>query len=337
MKKQLKNIVLYLLLPGIGIFIALFLTEIALRFTGFEFTLYPTRVQIGWPDPVTIKRRYMLDEDLLWVPKNYSDRKQLPNGAFPSLVFMGCSCTEFGRYDKYLSEIINQNFPDSGFTFVNLGVGGWSSYQGLKQLKRDIVPMRPRIITIFYGWNDHWCTFGLEDKKIGDFNLNYPKIMTALSTNFRLVQLINKSIFAMKFCGKTDTKRVSLEDFRANLKEMIRVARRNSIIPVFLTAPTSHRKGEEPAYLSKRWLKDLSKLVPLHESYVQVVRDITHQEGVYLVDLYQQFRKLPREKMEKSFGTDGIHLTEEGNKIIAHYLYEYFVQTGLIKTLVTNN
>lgn len=331
----LRDVVLRIATIGIGILIAVLLSEVVLRLINFEFNLYPTKVQFGWPDPVTITSRYEPDKDLLWVPKDYPKLVASPTGAPPSLVLMGCSCTEFGKYDRFLAESIDTQYPDSTFTYVNLGVSGWSSYQGLEQLKRDVVPMRPRVITIYYGWNDHWCTFGFEDKHIGEFNLEHPEVLTRLSEWSRVVQLINKSLFSKNFQGKAASQRVSLEDFRANLKEIVRISRENSILPVFLTAPSAHQLGEEPAYLANRALNNLSELIPLHESYVQTVRDVAHEDNVYMVDLYRLFGELPREELDECFKTDGIHLTELGDRRLAHYLYEYFVQTGIIQQLVS--
>lgn len=332
---KLRDLVLRTSAIVIGLLIAVFLAEVVLGLINFEFNFYPSKVQVGWPDPITIKRRYKPDKDLLWVPKDYPVHVESTRGTSPSLAFMGCSCTEFGRYDRFFADTIATQYPESTFTFVNLGVGGWSSYQGLHQLKRDVVPMRPRVVTIYYGWNDHWCTFGIEDKYIGKFNLDHSEVLTKLSARSRVAQLINKSLFSMSFQGKTAAQRVSLEDFRDNLKEIVRLSRENSIIPVLLTAPSAHHVGEEPAYLANRWLKDLSELVPLHEAYVQAVRDVAHEDHVYMVDLYRLFRGLSKEELDKSFTVDGIHLTEAGNRRIAYYLYEYFVQTDLIKELVS--
>jgi lysophospholipase L1-like esterase len=250
-------------------------------------------------------------------------------------VFMGCSCTEFGRYDRFLQDIIESHYPKGMFTCLNLGVAGWTSFQGLQQLKRDVVPMKPRVITIYYGWNDHWCTFGLEDKQIRDFNVKHPLVLTELSRRLRTVQLFNKTVFSRSFPGKTASQRVSIEDFRANLTDCVRVAREHSIIPVLLTAPSSHRRGEEPAYLAVDWLTDLSSLVPLHESYVAAVRDVAHDNEVHLLDLHRLFRDLPEEELRESFYEDGIHLTEKGARRVARYLHEFFVETELIEAIVT--
>ncbi len=317
---------------------ALILGEIMLRLIGFEFEFYPTKVQFGWPDPVILQNAYRVDKELLWVPKDYYSKLATWKGKRPTAVFMGDSCTQFGRYDKFLKSIIYEQNPNSTFTLVNVGVGGWSSFQGLQQLKRDVLPIMPRFVTIYYGWNDHWTSFGIEDKNIGKFNLEHPILLLKLSSKSRVVQLINRAIFTLKQSSPVQNKRrqerVSLVDFASNLHRMVQIAQENGITPILLTAPSSHKKGKEPAYLTRRWLNDLHELVPLHQKYVQAVRDIASEEHVPLIDLYAEFDLLPQKDLKELFRKDGIHLTEEGNRKIAEFIYKYLVGKNLYNRLV---
>lgn len=147
-----------------------------------------------------------------------------------------------------------------------------------------------------------------------------------------MATLINNLIFAFKFPLLNSTRgpvRVSLSDFSANLRQMVQIARDNGIIPILLTAPSSHRRGKEPRYLARRWLNDLSDLIPLHQQYVQAVRNVASQQQAPLIDLYLEFNRLPQEDVDRSFMKDGIHLTKEGNEKIAEIIYASLVDTGL--------
>ena len=338
MRTKLKRQLFLIFVVIFSTVFAIILGEITLRLIGFEFALYPTKVQFGWPDPVTIQDLYHVDSELLWVPKNYSSRVANWKGKRPIVVFMGDSNTEFGRYDEFLKSIIYKQNLNSAFTFVNVGVAGWSSYQGLQQLKRDVLPMMPRFVTIYYGWNDHWTSFGVEDKDIGKFNLEHPTLLLEVFSKVRVVQLFNKAVFVLKQTAaeqdKQKPERVSLSDFRSNLLQMVQIARNNGIIPILLTAPSSHKKGEEPGYLAERWLNDLHELVPIHKKYVQVVRDISSKEDVPLIDLWAEFDRLTRKDLNKFFQKDGIHLTEKGNRKIAEFIYKYLVRNHLYNRLV---
>jgi lysophospholipase L1-like esterase len=326
-----------LLALTLGVAGALFAAEVGLRMLRFEFALHPTAVQFGWPDPVTIEERYRLDRDLLWVPKDYHERVREWTGRSPTIAHMGDSCTEFGRYDDYLAELVREHATNSArdsYAFVNLGVGGWSSYQGLAQMRRDVVMMRPAIVTINYGWNDHWRSYGLPDREIGEFVHEQPAWMQ-LSARLRVTQLVTKARFARHRRAaelRSDTpERVSLPDFAANLTAMVSVAREHGIIPVLLTAPTSHEVGAEPEYLAPRWLHDLDRLVPLHREYAAAVREVSRAHDVVLIDLHAAFDAMPGAERAGYFNEDGIHLNERGNAKVAEIMFEHFVHHGLVK------
>ena len=322
-------------LLGVGLGVAV--AEGGLRAAGFEFQLYPTKVQFGWPDPGAMQELYELDETRLWVPKDYAERVAAAVADPPAHVFMGCSCTEFGRYDGAFEEALRSAAPDSAYRFTNLGVGGWTTYQGLQQMREDVVRIKPKIATIYFGWNDHWSTFGIEDKDISAYSMDHSRVLTWLSERMRVAQLVNQVLFEKRFQGSqaplSSQARVALDDFRANLEGMVALARENGITPVLLTAPTSHQPGDEPVYVTLRWLENKDDLVPLHRAYVDVVREVAATTGVHIVDLFEEFAALDRETLDASFQDDGVHLTDAGNERLGRLLYESLRAAGLVEIL----
>ena len=309
---------------AIGLVAALVLAEALLRLTGFEFALHPTRIQFGWPDPVTLEERYEVDDELFWVPRDYRAKVLQSTIVHPSIVFMGDSCTELGRYDDLFRAYFEERHPGSDLDLANVGVAGWSTYQGALQLERDVVPMHPRIVTIYYGWNDHWNNFGIEDGERGRLDLD--------PTGVRVLQLVDRVRFAMS-AGDARGERVPLPDFSANLTRMVRAARAAGIVPVLVTAPSSHRRGQEPEYLRERYLDDLEQLVPLHTAYVEAVREVGAAEGVAVLDLHRAISGLRADELDPLFLEDGIHLTPQGNQLIAELLYECLLENDLLTLL----
>ena len=159
----MRRIALSLGVLSVSLAAALLLAEALLRAVGFSFGIAPERVEFGWPDPVTIESLYLSDPDLFWVSKTYYGDLQRLGAERPRILFLGDSCTEFGRYPRLFLERMRAADPHAEIRGDKLGVGGWSSYQGLQQLKRDVLPLRPRIVTFYFGWNDHWIGFGVED------------------------------------------------------------------------------------------------------------------------------------------------------------------------------
>ena len=309
--------------------------ELGLRLFDFEFALAPPRVESrrpgdagpleprqgrwrgGFPDSDLLKRIFVVDPDLLWVTPNYPDRVTAARGMHPSVVFMGDSCTQDGRYDEMLQSVIEARNPDSIFSFVNAGTAGWSSWSGLRQLQRDVVPIRPKAVTIYYGWNDHWRNLGLQDKDAARF---------IEPSGLRTAQLVDKAVFAwMQLFAEPSPHRVSPADFRGNLRRMVRIARDNGIIPILLTAPSSFRPGDSTRPRN---------FVPLHRRYVQTVREVAAVEDALLVDLYREFNRLSRQDVDRLFWEDGIHLRPEGNRKIAELIDRRLVEADLYPRLI---
>ena len=214
---------------------------------------------------------------------------------------------------------------------VSLGVGGWSTHQGLKQLRRDIVSLEPNVITIYFGWNDHWIGFGVEDRQVTW--INDSPIFGILQTT-RLAQLLAKGYVAATRPGDREPPlRVPLRDFKANLRQMAQIATAHGIVPVFLTAPTSHERGREPKHLERRHIANLENLVPLHQKYVAAVRDVALLEDVVLCDLARDFEAVPTDLLRnRYFFKRGVHLTPAGDAMLARVLFRCFQRNDLLES-----
>lgn len=312
-----------LILATVGIIGALLVFEVGLRIIGFKSRLFPEKIEFGWPNPQVLENLYQPDDELLWVPKDYPGRLEALVANRPDILLMGDSCTQFGTYDEFLTSRLSATFGERAPRVEKVGVGGWSSFQGLQQMRRDVVRIKPKVATIYYGWNDHWIGFGVQDKVIA--MIRSP--LYSMLENFRTAQFFTKLYL---LASESDTTafpyRVSEPDYANNLREMLRIAKANGISPMLLTAPSSHEVGKEPAYLKRRHLKDLTQLVPLHQRYVQITRDVAKETGTALCDLATEFEKLPREEVSKKyFNSDGIHLTKkagEGYDVLAGMLFE---------------
>lgn len=319
----------WLLLSIVGsLVLCLAAAELILRAAGFSYELRATIVQGA--NAADLRSRYDgcdIDRDLMWVPKNYYQDLDRVLAAKPDVLFVGDSCTELGSYDEHFAELTRSAFPDRTIKTAKLGVTGWSSRQGLQQMKRDVIRIKPRVVTIYYGWNDHWNSIGFTDAELTEFNAS-PLFWLRSS---RLVQLLTKARVGLRrSCQDRLPLRVPPDSFHQTLIEMVDVARGAGIVPVLLTAPTSHERGREPKYLAGRWVTDLNQLVPLHRQYAQVVRAVAEEKGVILCDLAAEFDKLPRDEVRtRLFREDGIHLMPEGDQRIAQLLLECFIVNGI--------
>jgi lysophospholipase L1-like esterase len=310
-----------LLILASSLVLVLVLLEVGLRITGYSFSLRPESIEFGWPDPEIIYDWFSADDDLFWVHKEYQRELHPPGGVGPTLVLMGDSCTELGNYDRFLARMMSERSPTWRESFIKVAVAGWSSYQGLQQLERDIVPLAPRMVTILFGWNDHWKGFGIADKDI-------PRTPGPLARS-RLVQL-----FTQARVSGTAITRVSPQDYQANLRAMVELARRHHIVPILLTSPAAHVEGEEPEHLRERHLPELERLVPIHREYNEIVRLVARQEDAVLCDIAAEFEKHPvLELQARYFWDDGIHMNQPGNRLFAEHLFACFERHELLELL----
>jgi lysophospholipase L1-like esterase len=313
------------LLAGASLLAGLLASELVLRAAGFSYHLRPEKVELGWPPSLAaLGEEYRPDSDLLWVPTEYSTTLAHAREERPVFAFLGDSCTEYGGYPELMLANLAARRPGVRWTGVNLGTAGWSSYQGLRQLRRDVVPLRPRVATIYFGWNDHWIGFGLPDEKVA-------KLLDRTGSGWqdiRLMQLAEKADVAAH--RSADNRRVPLADFRRNLDSMVRLAKSQGIEPVLLTAPSSHMPGWEPKELQGRWLTRLEELVPLHQTYVAAVRAVAREDGAVLCDLAQYFESLPPGPRKAAFLKDGIHFTRRGANRAAAFLTDCLESAGVV-------
>ena len=298
-----------LLLATGSVVFTLLLVEAALRVTGFEYHLMPA-VQFGWPDPQTIQSAYADDPDLFWVTKDYREKLRAARRNHPDVIFMGDSCTEFGTYPARTMEILSAAYSPLK-TGVHLAAGGWTSEQGLAQLKRDVIPLHPKVVVIFYGWNDHWMALGPTDPQ-----LHAAHSYLWLADRFRLVQLLLKTRVAMATRTTERPNRVPPERYRENLESMARLAHEAGIIPVFVTAPSNHVAGHEPEYLLRRHVRRLADVIPLHHQYVELTREAAHTQSAVLCDAAADFAALPPPH-DQLFKADAIHFTPDGDQELA--------------------
>ncbi len=347
----------YFVFSFIPLFLILFTAEIGLRIADFRYSDTPLQVRLenkdyniqrSLPEAIGVQSSSELlkDGDIVkdryqfWVPKHdpirgrYSVTK--PAGV-RRIAALGCSCT-WGcyqtqeSYPSILEKLLNLEGAQK-YEVLNAGVGSYSSYQGLQRLKRYVLNYQPDIVTIFFGWNDHWFAQN-DDKNIrmrGDFEIFIVNILEKFRAYQAAHYLFRKVLGA--FQGKPVGQkqfvfRVSPEDYRANLKEMIRAVRERGAQAVLFTAPY------EPSQLKASWVFPLpsEQLANVHENFNQVVRKLAAETQTPLIDLSMEVKVLRDADPVRAaeLFSDGIHYTPFGCETVAKLIYVNLKKLGLI-------
>ena len=336
---------IFSLIPLLGV---LLVSEAALRIFNFRYSdtpglllSYPEKVSIGRFARVLEKNRvsiFIKDKDQSWIPiPSFEDKYSLekPSGV-TRIGTLGCSCTQGCAdtdlaYPDHMNEILNSEFPNV-YQVLNAGVGSYSSFQGLQRLKHALLKYKPDIVTIYFGWNDHWVA-NLPDNQIrmkaawevGLINF-LERFRTYQAYHLAITRLKEKFKRAKK-AGEPPTLRVSQEDYAKNLNAMIDLCQANGIRPVLMTAPY------DPSQLAPSQIFPFpaETLIRTHRDYNSIVRQVGAVRQVPVIDLEAVFTHL-EQRRPLAYFSDGTHFTPVGCRLVAGLIVQRLQELGLVKS-----
>jgi len=205
---------------------------------------------------------------------------------------------------------------------VNAGCPGYSSYQGLRLLESDVLPLAPDAVTLLFGaWNDFTPAIGGDDEAKGArWRLPaWTDPVVAGACRLRLFMLLAHGQEALLgrdpwFGRRTldqylkgfaagrppEGERVPPDKFAGNLRRMAALARGRGTTPVLVTPPLAQESQREH---------------PVFALYRDAVRDAAAADGVALVPASEDLAA--REKSGQAVFMDPIHPNADGQEIVA--------------------
>ncbi len=248
------------------------------------------------------------------------------------VICLGNSCT-FGwrvkleeTYPKQLEQLLNSDLDYKKYEVINGGVTGYSSFQGKRFLREQVLKYKPDIITICYGWNDLLpAAFGIEDKNQKMVPQIFLDIQNLLGQTevYRFIRGLILSRFQVKKTGSSSEMlpRVSPEDFANNLLEIALIATQENVQVIFLTTPI--------ASLEAFWgTGKVSKTHQWHQVYNNVILNLPSSNNLHILDIASLFEN--RKDVYDDVQNDFIHYNLIGHKLIAENLYNFLVENKLI-------
>ena len=309
----------------VAVVIAIAATEGVLRAIGYHYS--PVKIGTGvagdFREEHAFNDRHLVyDPDLIWRPLSgqFSPFNpqgfrglpvQMPKPAGLTRIFALGDSNTFG-WD--VDEGVNWPAQLHGLLgaggkpveVINAGVWGYTSYQGLARFK-ELLQFSPDIVLVSFGGNDaHQVRVTDADYVRGHDRIDR---MTRSTRNLRVAQL---AVAGWDLVGvaaaqsKSLVARVSLDDYRANLKEMIALGKARGITVVLLTRPFIGESNDPASWKTYA------------PQYNAATIEIASEAHVPLIDVYAAFHT--REKLfddESHFGVEG---HREGARMIADAL-----------------
>jgi lysophospholipase L1-like esterase len=197
-------------------------------------------------------------------------------------------------YPAQLKNLLKQTFPDTSFEVFNLGVGGYSSYQGLQLLKRKALALQPDLVVIGFAMNDS-SALGYNDKDLASQSPGWGDRISGSLSGFELYKLMR--YLALRL--------------RENPRSLGQYLQEEAL---------SAQKGEDSLAKQKFGQQDYEKLqswtrVPLSDFENNIVEmlELTRNVGAEAILLYNAFwRESPYKEMvlEKISKAGGVPLVD---------------------------
>jgi lysophospholipase L1-like esterase len=324
--KTLKTYLANAALLFAALIISLLVTEGALRHIDYQYT--PLRIERinTWSEwryffASSENDNFVYDPALIWRPRKGSEwfNEQGYRGRLLTAIkqrgdvrifaigdsnTLGVSGKNGPQWPAYLEQLLNENGRNA--TVTNAGVYGYTSFQGLRRFKESL-GYEPDLVLISFGCNDamHVTMSDAEFAGRKLRNNNWDQVLTQT----RIGQLILNALDSLPGDAKERlVPRVTLEEYKANLSEIIRVAATQRIKVVLLTRPFTGTSA------SPWWWKNFAP------QYNAATLETAERTGVLAIDVYSFFKDCPDCFLDES------HLTETGMREMAKLVYEKIQQ-----------
>jgi lysophospholipase L1-like esterase len=221
-------------------------------------------------------------------------------------------------YPKQLQEILQRRYPSKKIVSMNLGILGYSSYQGMVLYDRLGERFHPDIITLCFLNNELTKTV-MEDKHLRPRPRSWAERLAHRSQVYRFFtdvitrRRLNPPPGAMVVPhGEKWVHRVSPEDSRANLMHIITSARARGIPVIVIDPWSTDSPYTEPHCRYRSILRELPRMIP----------------GVYLAGVKADFDKRPR--VMETLMLDEFHPNPRGYREMARIIADVIVKERLI-------
>lgn len=188
--------------------------------------------------------------------------KRMDHGAVSArhtIVCMGASPTfgwgvDYGQtYTAVLEKSLRKEYGED-FLAVNAGMIGYSSFQGKKLLEKAVLPLKPELITVSYVINDidkyrFFLNNGRPDSALKRQNGFISGLLNVLDRSYFFMaykKMLNGFRDRKKYAGGVPVEtylprevRVSADEYRSNLEDIIDICARRDIKLLFIKFPVN--------------------------------------------------------------------------------------------------
>ncbi|MGC8839096.1 MAG: SGNH/GDSL hydrolase family protein [Anaerolineae bacterium] len=206
----------------------------------------------------------------------------------------------------------------------NAGINGQTVLQGLARLERDVFQRQPDAVLVAFGLNDchlqRWPTD--EERERAAFPSGWrwflEKCHLARTCWVRASRVLGRAIKSRgpRPAAPLPEPRVHPLRFRQALVRLVEEVRRRTGARVYLMTMNPVSFGHEG-----------DRQAQAYHLYNALIRVAAWETGAALVDLEEELGSLPPSSFLE---VDGVHLTEEGHRLVAEAIWRTWQKEGLV-------
>ncbi|HEX6850111.1 MAG TPA: SGNH/GDSL hydrolase family protein [Candidatus Polarisedimenticolaceae bacterium] len=308
----------------------LVLLEGALRLAGFEREITPVSLRFGYPDPREIGSVFTPDPELFWRLRPGSEFDAEASVAINPLGYRGPVPLDPRPAGRTRIAVLGDSvafggavaWPEiladrTGAEVLNFGVPGYTVVQGSRQWARDVAPLRPDVVVVAYGWNDHWVAKGglpdsartVPSRGRAAFELGLSRLRLAQAAH----AILGTAASAEPGPAPPGaTRRVPPSDYRETLDRLLAAASGSGARVLVLALPSGLRESDFPSYLLDLGFTPSARdAIEDHARWAALARDAAEKHGAAFLDPSDRFASAGL------FSRDGIHPSAEGHHVLA--------------------
>jgi len=230
-------------------------------------------------------------------------------------------------YPALLGDLFDDDLGPGRVQVVNYGMIGYTSFHGLRVLKREALPDEPDFVVIRFGWNDHLASM---------LQRSYSVPRSRLLESAQDLFFKSRLLTLLSYRGMPQERRrekkifwkpsshpivwVTPEAYERHLTRMIDIARDHGARVILLDAPagpiTDHIR-ENKTFLVGTGYENLEQLLDAHAAYQAITERVAREKGVPFV----KTAPLPGKEFDYFSEWDIAHPTASGHARIARALH----------------
>ncbi len=232
------------------------------------------------------------------------------------VICMGDSITAQGLpgYSQYLHERLTNDPPTpQQWEAFNLGVHGYTALQGLRQFQKIGRSLTPDVVTLYFGWNDHWLSPVSDRQQMGLEMRPFAGRVFEVLRKKRFFRFFIWALNPVQHLARREQDagrvfRVGPEEYRSALHAFVKEIRSAGAIPVLITAPS---RCLIDAVVGKEYVRSIEEGNRTHAQYVAITREVARAAKADLLDLALVFAD---PECDAYFAHDGIHFDAYDNE-----------------------